>query len=192
MRNLCTYVCVWCSYSTEIEGPFHYEAMVLIFFVGVWIEVLCLCFSLSLQAYRHTECLDTHTHTHISTHTHTHRLMHQVSASLGNMARPMDDVIRKRLAGDCFHMWSLFCLPAATKTTSESSLFQHSVSTYAPSSSLPPSPPLCCLPTHLFLPLPPHQFFLSPCLPSNMIPSPSFQVFFSLIALSVVMPLFFF
>lgn len=106
----------------------------------------------------------------------------------------MDDVIRKRLAGDCFHMWSPFCLPAATKTTSKSSSFQQFVSTYTPSSislsasfstSLLPSCSLSHFPSPLHL-------FLSPCLPFYMITSPSFQVFFSLAALSVVMPLSFF
>lgn len=61
-----------------------------------------------------------------------------VRLSLGNMAQPMDDAIRKHLAGDRFHMRTLFCLPAATKTTSMSSSFQKQklVSTYDPHISL--------------------------------------------------------
>lgn len=103
---------------------------------------LCFCFSLSLQAYKVTHTNWTPTHAYTNTHTHTH----QVSVSLGNMAQPMDDVIRKRLADDCFHMRSLLCLPAATKTTSKSSSLQQFVSTYDPSSvalSLCLSPSLC-------------------------------------------------
>lgn len=44
-----------------------------------------------------------------------------------------DDAIRKRLALDCFHMGSVFWLPAATKTTPKKSRFQPFVPTYDPS-----------------------------------------------------------
>lgn len=80
-------------------------------------------------------------------------------------AYSMDDVIRKRLEGDCFHMWSLFCLPAATKTTSKSSSFQQLRSAppmlHYPSAALPPSPPLCFIPAPLCSPSPSHLIHLS-------------------------------
>ncbi len=162
----------------------------LISFVTVWVKALFVFASHSLCRLIKSHKLTGHSHTPTLSHTH----ILQVSVSLGNMAQPMDDVIRKRLAGDCFHMRSLHCLPAATKTTSKSSLFQQFVSTYDPSSfglslSLPPSPPPCCLPTPFLSLFPsPLHLFLTPCFPSSMIPSPSCL---SLTALPVVMPLFF-
>lgn len=110
---------------------------------------------------------------HMPTLTHTTSRRELVSVSLGNMAQLMDDAIRSRLAGDCFHMWSVFCLPAATKTTSKLSSFEWFVPTYDVCLSLYLSP--CLLRNLLCSPSASFPSFTA-CLRSNMTPSPFFLI----------------